>query len=920
MPARNRKLRSISAGLIVLLGVVSIALAYYASSSYFNLSVEREQEFLQQLVSLRTEEKLDELQQNQADLGTRLQRENNFRTAFDQKDLVGLQNELNKAFHRFFVTSGLLDLKLLTVFDENFTVLAQSSGQETPLDNAHMLSCPDFLEASRQRTGADRLKVSSWRCLQNDQSIQSVLVPIGGLRPLGYLQICADPTHNLQQLPSSLAMPVKLESAAGKPLFTSPDWPAPDISSFLISRNQYLEDLGNPFITIDAAKEIGPFIRSLKSSRNRVLVGSTIVIAFTLLLILTLLGRAFRPLEDLKLAAQRVAKGEYTSIKNFSSYEEIATPIESFNKMSADLNRENHSRTLAQQALQQATEDAERMAQRAFEEKKFTQTTLNAISDGVITSSNDGRVQFMNPAAVQLTEVDPDLAIGRPLEEIFSINDQSHTLDSDSSGNWVNRELRLRKATGEEIDIESSSSVMYSPDGEVLGTVTVFSDVTQQRELTRRLSYAATHDALTGLVNRGEFERRLEETLRVAYMDQSTHTLCYLDLDQFKIVNDTCGHVAGDELLRQLTGLLKAKVSRRDTLGRLGGDEFGLLLENCPIDTAKNVAGKLLDAIRRFQFQWEDNAFTVGCSIGIVEFTGAGETIASIMSAADTACYLAKDRGRNRIEIMDAENPDIQQRQGEMRWVIDLNTALTQDKFELYRQRIVPAGIDNQSRQHFEILVRLRNDDGKLVNPDAFLPAAERFNLISKIDRWVVQNTLDWLKKSPVDDDALELSINLSGASITDRNFLDFVVQKIHEFDLNPEAICFEVTETAAISNLARAQRFINIVTGLGCKFALDDFGSGLSSFAYLKSLPVHYLKIDGLFIRDIHRDPVDLAMVRSINDVGHSMGLKTVAEFVENQKTIHILQELGVDYLQGYEIGRPEPLTAMLPPINQDS
>ncbi len=913
MAANNRKFRSVLVGLITLFGLVSLMLAYFSSLSYLNLSIEQERSSLEAVLQLRTDELLKKLKNDQQEMGSRLQKESAFRKAFAQRDQPGLQEQINQAFNRVFVTSGLLDLKQLTVFDNNMEIVSQSMGQNVDINSPHNLSCPELLERAKLREGSDRLKVSTWRCTNMGSAIQSVLVPIGGLSPLGYLQICANPVFNLQHLTDELAMPIQLLSEDHKLLFQSDDWPHQNLDDFLITRLMFNAPDGELLFEVNAAKEIGEFINQLHSSRNRVLVVSVIVIILSLLFVLMIIGRALRPLTELQAAAQRIAKGEYTAIKNYSNHEEIATSIESFNKMSADINRENHSRTLAQEALKQATADAERLAHKAFEEKKFTQTTLNSISDGVITSNTDGRVLFMNPAAVKLTQLDPGSAIGRPLEEVFSTGEESSPLDGDSDGTWANRELRLYRADGEEMDIEATSSVMYSPDGDIIGTVTVFSDVTKQRELTRRLSYAASHDALTGLVNRNEFERRLEETIRIAHMDNSEHTLCYMDLDQFKIVNDTCGHTAGDELLRQLAGLLRSQVSRRDTLGRLGGDEFGLLMENCNLDDAQVVTTRILEAIRRYQFVWEANTFTIGCSFGLVGFDAMGQGLAAIMSAADTACYMAKDKGRNRIEVVRVDDAGLEKRQGEIRWVLEINAALKENRFELYRQRIVSSDENDLEKIRYEILIRMRDKDNELITPDAFLPAAERFDLITKIDQWVIVNAMTWLKEMQ-DEYPVEISINLSGASIANKNFLDFVVTQIHEFDIDPELICFEVTETAAITNLSHAQRFMNIVTGLGCHFALDDFGSGLSSFAYLKSLPVHYLKIDGLFIRNIHRDPVDLAMVRSINDVGHTLGLKTVAEFVESKEIIEMLQTLKVDFYQGYAIARPEPLNTPLP------
>lgn len=427
-----------------------------------------------------------------------------------------------------------------------------------------------------------------------------------------------------------------------------------------------------------------------------------------------------------------------------------------------------------------------------------------------------------------------------------------------------------------------------------------------------RLRYQASHDALTGLFNRHEFERRAKLLISKIQNSKGEHALCFMDLDQFRVVNDTCGHIAGDELLRQLGHVLKDSVRKSDILARLGGDEFGILMENCTADQAKRTVTELQQAIQDFQFSWEKKSFRIGVSIGLVSFSGTTSSITEVLKQADAACYMAKDLGRNRIHVYQPEDTQIEQRHGEMQWVTRINHALEENRYILYAQNIVPL---NQSTEiHYELLLRMIDEHGKIIPPNIFLPAAERYDLMHKLDVWVVDHAFALIASHP---DFIEqihfISINLSGQSITNVNFLNSVIAQIKALGIEASKICFEVTETAAISNLRAASNFISRLRELGCHFALDDFGSGLSSFGYLKNLPVDYLKIDGMFVRDIVEDPIDNAMVKSINDIGHVMGMKTIAEFVENSEIKSMLREIGVDYAQGYDIGRPRPFEEIL-------
>ena len=474
-------------------------------------------------------------------------------------------------------------------------------------------------------------------------------------------------------------------------------------------------------------------------------------------------------------------------------------------------------------------------------------------------------------------------------------------------------ELRWRRPDGMVRHLRTTGVPVLDDNHAFRGYRGTTRDITEQQQLLQRISYQATHDSLTGLLNRHAFEQRLQGALEDSRARNVEHALCYLDLDQFKVVNDTCGHVAGDEMLRRIAALLQSHVEPPTVIARLGGDEFGLLMSDTSTLEAARQAEGLFPAFNAFRFRWDGKTFGVGVSVGVAAINHATGGVTRALSAADSACYLAKEEGRQRVHVYTDDDSALARRQGEMQWVARLTRAIAEDRFELAFQPIQPL-LRSAEGLHYEVLLRLRDDDDSLVPPGAFLGAAERYNLVVELDRWVLSTTLAWLARQPAHLASLDLcSINLSGPALADERFLAFVIAEFERSGIPGRHICFEITETAAIANLGRAVHFIDTLRQLGCSFALDDFGSGLSSFAYLKTLPVDYLKIDGVFVRDIAEDAIDRAMVASINEIGHVMGKQTIAEFVEDEHILAVLKEIGVDYAQGYHLGRPAPLKDLL-------
>ncbi|HSW51677.1 MAG TPA: EAL domain-containing protein [Sulfuricaulis sp.] len=656
---------------------------------------------------------------------------------------------------------------------------------------------------------------------------------------------------------------------------------------------------------------------ALQTEQNRILFQSLFIVflglVVTIVFALRMARGVTRPVLSLTRAVEKIKNGVLDYRVSTQSGGEVGRLEDGINAMAA--------------ALQEARDREKKRSEDAlFLEKVRAQVTLESIGDGVITTDAAGRIVYMNPVAEQFTEWRGDEARGKPLSEVFKIFDEESNRLEEYPIHYCLRDGRtirhdshhlLMSHDGGKIEIQDSAAPIRDRDGVILGAVVVFHDVTEIQGMARHMAFLASRDPLTGLLNRREFESRLQHVLESARAGERTHALLYLDLDQFKIVNDTCGHIAGDELLKQLAGHLQKEIRANDMLARLGGDEFGVILEDCSVDKAEQIADLLRQSIKDFRFMWEKRAFEIGVSIGLVPISRDSGGLTEVLSAADSACYIAKDRGRNRIHIYQPDDRAFAQRRGEMQWVHRLRQGLENNSFDLYCQAIVPLqATAKQTGPFHEILVRVQDED--LVLPAAFIPAAERYHLMPSIDRWVIRTVFPMLEKYQARTAGGEsgqalFAINLSGQSLGDEQFLEFVMQQFAQYRVDPRSICFEITETAAIANLTRARDFIARFKHMGVRVALDDFGSGLSSFGYLKSLTVDYLKIAGDFVEGMLEDPLHRAMVEAINQVGHVMGLITVAESVESPALIEMLREIGVDHAQGHGIDTPKPLHQVL-------
>lgn len=560
--------------------------------------------------------------------------------------------------------------------------------------------------------------------------------------------------------------------------------------------------------------------------------------------------------------------------------------------------------------------------ERQEKEERYRAVVAQA-SEGIFLVDADSKRFLESNAALQnLLGFSSKELLGLTLHDLIADTRESverdveyiHTKKQNFAGEW-----RCYCKDNSLIDLEVSANLISYQERDAL--CIVVRDITERkqaenalRESERRLSWQATHDPLTELINRREFERRLEQAVLSTKKSNEQHALCYLDLDRFKIVNDTCGHIAGDALLRQVSSLFKTGLRKSDTLARLGGDEFGLLLYQCPLERALEIANMLRSRINEFRFQWEDKVFTIGVSVGLVAINAETENLAKVLRTADAACYTAKKQGRNQVHIYQ-DNDELTQQRSEIQWVSQIKKALAENNFRLYYQKIVPIAQTENQLEHCEVLLRLEDEIGTIVSPNAFIPTAERYNFLHLIDRWVISTLFTYLGKQDQNWDDLQpqnhfgmYAVKLSGASINDDKFINFVQKQFAVSSIPPSIICFEITEDVAVANLDKVTDLISELKAIGCLFALDNFGSGMSSFAYLKNLSVDYLKINGIFIKDIVKDTIAFLMVEAISHIASEMKIKTIAKFVEDEAILSKLKSLGVDYAQGYAIAHPCP------------
>ncbi|MDA8351572.1 MAG: EAL domain-containing protein [Pseudomonadota bacterium] len=545
---------------------------------------------------------------------------------------------------------------------------------------------------------------------------------------------------------------------------------------------------------------------------------------------------------------------------------------------------------------------------------------LDLLTEAVVATDRAGDIMYLNAAAARLMSVPQDQALGHTLGEVVSLIEEGdrrlisepirQAIGSGIAVNLGRRALLVARNDGSERSIELSASPIRAPGGRLSGALVLLHDVSELRGIARQMSYQATHDALTGLVNRPEFERRLQEAAESGHRGDGQHVLCCLDLDRFKVVNDTSGHVAGDGVLREVAKVLRDAVRDSDTVARLGGDEFGMLLIGCPLEKARQIADDVCRAVADHRFVWRDKIFNLGVSVGLVEISRESGAPEELLVAADSACYVAKKRGSGRVAVYSAHDEALARHSGEIQWLQRLQASLRENSFQLYQQPIVPAYGDDSGGPAMEVFVRLNQDEGESLSSSEFVRAAERYRLMGMVDRWVVQTTLAALGRGALQIPPRRcVAINVSGQTLGDPDFLEFVVECLDGTGVTPSQVCFELSESSVVANLEHARRFVGVLHGMGCRFALDDFGSGVGSFSNLRTLPMDYLKIDGSFMRNLARDSVNQAMVTAMIELARKLNFKVIAEQVEDSAALEVARRMGIDYMQGYAIARPKPL-----------
>ncbi len=914
-------LESTLAVTVFFIGTVGLLLVISTEHIYRTFALEHQETAFEALMLLKTTDLVNEATERLKEIGAGLQSEDEFISAYASRDINDLVLRLDQEFNRYSAIPSLLKLEKIIIYDETLNKLA-ASAHGININNRDVVPC----NTEKTLAIAKRLEPHSQFCLFDGKPLLSSLVSIGSLKPEGYIQVISDPAQMFAKLQHETGTQIQITSTDGLVLHQSDGWRTDANGNDVFHFSRILPaSNGNPALTVSGIANLHDFNQQLTATRNRIIGFAMALIAIALFFALRIIRKGLKPLKNIESAAYSIRHGAFVSVDEYT-FPEVATQIRSFNQMTQriqtlieNLKKEVDGHRNTEKELLAAKQMAEEHARSAELQKNFSQLTLQSIIDGVITTDFSGNVTSMNPMAEQLTGWSMDEAIGTPISSIMHILDEATRERIENPiANIENRSvldetvsaILIQNDSGIETPVEYIAAPMQSNDSSIIGIVIIIHDESVQRSLNRQLTFQATHDSLTGLINRYELERKLKNILSSPPSESVHNSLCYLDLDQFKLVNDTCGHMAGDELLKQITIMLQERVRNRDSFARLGGDEFGLLLENCDVEQAHSVAEDMIETVKQFNFAWDDYNFTVSASIGIVDITADIHTSAELLSRADSACYMAKESGKNRIQIYTTENDKIITQQRERHWVSKINHALEENRFQLQFQKIEPLH-DHEGKfmDHGEILLRMLDKEGNIISPNMFLSAAERYNMISLIDEWVVENTIHWLSTRK---QKMLVSVNLSGKSISDRSFLNLVVTKLKQYKINPELLCFEITETAAISQLTTAIHFMTVLKKLGCTFALDDFGSGLSSFSYLTSLPVDYLKIDGTFVIDIDKDPMHYAMVKSINEVGQVMGIKTIAEYAASDEIINCLKEIGVDHAQGNAVSKPVPLSSM--------
>ncbi|MDC1286446.1 EAL domain-containing protein [Gammaproteobacteria bacterium] len=880
------------------LGVLAYGLAIYSTQVYRDHAIQVQLDSLQIQLEQESSEAIQNLYDSVKLFALRLHTESPFEQAYASQDRAAMEAWLAKSYTRYQMSRGLFKLKAIIVRDLSGEIFAQSS-----VDGTNSYSgCAEVLK-SLGRSLIRMLKPKYALCTFDNRLFAEVLVPVGTLEPRAYLHIVADAGEALGHIESNIGMPIRVTHGSGELLFRSEEWSDAVDGSHLYPTFKLYGDDAFIGAVISAAYDQRPLIERLHRTETGFLIITTIATITALVLVLFMLNRAFQPMNKLRNSVGALLTGKYAPISEDKLPTELRDLVLAYNQMVEGLEIETINRRNIEERLRS--------------EKDFIATTLDSISNPVIVIDSKECIKLVNPGAEKLFGDKQDALLDSSIHELLILYSNRQATRIVDIKQLLKRKLSMSSmffydASHSLVELEFSASPMIDVVAEDIGFVIILKDVSEDRKLRRKLSYEGSHDQLTGFLNRAAFEQKFENLVTEDNGALPQHVIAYLDIDQFRTVNETCGSAAGDLLLKQISAIMKKQMRQSDVLSRLSGDEFGFIMPFFEMERALQSIQKIIIEIQHARFAWNEQEYRVTASIGVMAFGRMSDEYADYYSKVSTACFLAKQNGGNQYHYIDENDEKVLAQQVSMEWVSGIMEGLTNDRFCLYVQPIV--GIDQTDQHtHYEVLIRYRDQDGNIIAPGHFLPSAERYNLIERIDSWVVSTVIRWFEDNPGMDQKIMFSINLSGRSISSQTFHNFLRQTLIASNVDMRSLCFEITETAVVDNVERSVEFINSIKELGVRFSLDDFGTGLSSFSYLKQFPVDYLKIDGEFVRDIIEDDKSYVFVRSMTEVGHCLDMKVIAEFVESDTMFDKLREANVDYAQGYTVGRPVSIDTLV-------
>jgi diguanylate cyclase (GGDEF)-like protein/PAS domain S-box-containing protein len=880
------------------LGALAYGLAIYSTQVYREQAIQAQLGSLESMLEHESAEAIQQLYENQKEFAYKLQSEAPFKTALEKRDAARIHAWLGESYTRYQVAAGEFRLKAIIVRDLSGDIFAHSSDDGS---NSYG-GCPTALE-SIGGSLIRLLKPKYTLCSFDGQLFSEVLVPVGALEPKAYLHIVAYAVEGLRRIEQQIRIPISIDNSSGASLYRSTDWVGADEGGRLYPSYKLYGDDAFLGATISASFDQQPVIDRLEKTETSFFIITTIATVSALVLVLIMLNRAFMPMNKLRNSVGALLTGRYASISEEKLPSELKDLVVAYNEMVEGLEIETISRRQIEEKLRS--------------EKDFISTTLDSITNPVIVIDSKDRIKLVNPSAEKLFGDREAELIDTSIHEVLILYANRQTTRIVDVSQLLSRKLSISSmffydSNRNIVELEFSASPMIDMEAEDVGFVIILKDVSEDRKLRRKLNYEGSHDPLTGFLNRSAFEQKFETLVTENNNSVPQHVLAFLDIDQFRVVNETCGSAAGDLLLKQISAMIKKHVRKSDILARLSGDEFGIIMPFFEMERALQAFQKIIIEIQHSGFVWNEQEYLITASIGVMAFGRMSDEYAEYYSKVTTACFLAKKNGGNQYHFIDENDEKVMAQQVSMEWVAGIMEGFSEDRFCLYVQPIV--SIDKEERHtHYEVLIRYISPDGTVVSPSDFLPPAERYNLIERIDSWVVSNIIAWLQEHQHKLSDVMFSVNLSGRSIGSQTFHKFLRDSLGESSIDISQLCFEITETAVVDNVEKSVEFINSIKQLGAKFSLDDFGTGLSSFSYLKQFPVDYLKIDGEFVRDIIEDDKSFVFVRSMTEVGHCLDMEVIAEFVESDTMFNKLREANVDYIQGYQVGKPVSIQTLV-------